>query len=148
VGAAILAFGILVAMTAGSLKILRERGEAAAPAGHVSVRGGSIDAIAVMSGQSFNAGTAEFKEVDAVAIMGRTVLDLRHARVSGDRPVIQAVAIMGHVDILVPPDWEIVTGDMLTAGSMKNMARHAEVENPVRVRIDGVVMMGRLDVRR
>jgi hypothetical protein len=68
--------------------------------------------------------------------------------VSGDRPVIQAVAIMGHVDILVPPDWEIVTGDMLTAGSMKNMARHAEVENPVRVRIDGVVMMGRLDVRR
>jgi len=157
--AAILAFGLLVVMAAGSLKVLRER--EVGPADSVSGGSGSllpelperdsddsIDAIAIMSGQRFDGGSGEFRTADAVAIMGHSVLDLRNARVRGEKAVIDVVAIMGHVEIIVPPDWEVVKGDMFSAGAVRNMTRSTGVENPKKVRIDGVVMMGRLDVRR
>ena len=156
--AAILAFGLLVVMAAGSLRILRERGGSAEPVsmGPWSVVQGSperdaddsIDAVAIMSGVQFDGGSGEFREADAVAIMGHCVLDLRNTRVRGEKAVIDVVAIMGHVELIVPPDWEISTGDMFSAGAVRNLARKSEAENPKQVRIDGAVLMGRLDVRR
>jgi len=162
--AAVLAFGLLIVMAAGSLKVLREREIGPvdpASAEPVSVgpwsvaqgslerdADGSIDAVAVMGGRTFDGGSGEFKEADAVAIMGHCVLDLRNARVRGGKAVIDVVAIMGHVEIIVPPDWEVTTGDMFSAGAVRNLARRSEAENPKKVRIDGAVLMGRLDVRR
>jgi hypothetical protein len=146
--AAVLAFGLLVVMTAGSLRALRGRGERPASEPFEQGADDSIDAIAIMGGQRFDGGTGEFRTADAVAIMGHSVLDLRKARVRGERAVIDVVAIMGHVEILVPPDWEVATGDMLSAGAVRNQARKSEAENPKQVRIDGAVLMGRLDVRR
>jgi len=156
--AAVLAFGLLIVMTLGSLKILRERGGEAEPAstGLMSLLPGSqargaddsIDAVVIMGGRRFDGGSGEFKEADAVAIMGHCVLDLRNTQVRDGKAVIDVVAIMGHVEVIVPPDWEVRTGDMFAAGAVKNLARHADMENPKQVRIDGAVMMGRLDVRR
>jgi len=156
--AAVLAFGLLVVMTAGSVKVLRERGGSAddgssRPFGLVTVvpkhnADGNIEAVAVLGGQRFEGGTVEFRSADAVAIMGHCVLDLRNARVLGEKATIDVVAIMGHVEIIVPADWEIVTGDMFSAGAVRNLARRTQAENPTKVRIDGAVLMGRLDVRR
>jgi hypothetical protein len=157
--AAVLAFGLLVLMAVGSLKVLGER--KVGPAEPASADPGSlvpgvlerdsdnsIDAVAVMGDRTFDGGSGEFKEADAVAIMGHCVLDLRNAQVQGDRAVIDVVAIMGHVEIIVPPDWEVTTGDMLSAGAVKNLARRTEAEIKKKVRIDGAVLMGQLDVRR
>jgi len=161
--AAVLAFGLLVVMTAGSLKILRERGGPVEPTsvGPWSLVPGSlergslkrdpddsIDAVVVMGGRTFDGGTGEFRTADVVAIMGHSVLDLRNAQVRGEKAVIDVVAIMGHVEIIVPPDWEVVTGDMLSAGAVRNLARRTDAEVKKKVRIDGAVLMGRLDVRR
>jgi predicted membrane protein len=146
--AALLAFGLLVVMAAGSVKVLRERGPRTTTGEADQSADGSIDATAIMGGREVDAGTREFRTVDAVAIMGHSTVDLRNARLSGERAVIDAVAIMGRVEIIVPPDWEVTKGDMLTAGSISNMARRSEAENPKQVRIDGVVLMGRLDVHR
>lgn len=156
--AAVLAFGLLVVLAAGSLKALRDR---SGPADAASAGPGTrvtgllehdtddcIDAVAIMSDRTFDGGAGEFTKVDAVAIMGHFVLDLRNARVRGEKAVIDVVAIMGHVELIVPPDWEITTGDMLSAGKVRNLARRSAAENPKKVRIDGVVLMGRLDVRR
>ena len=146
--AAILAFGLLVVMTAGSLKVMRGRGTPQDTGEAVRSHKESIDAVSIMGSRRFEAGEDDFREVNAVALMGQSTVDLRNVRLSGERAKIDAVAIMGHVVIIVPPDWEVVSGTVVAAGSISNQARKSVVENPKRVAIDGFVLMGRLDVQR
>jgi predicted membrane protein len=146
--AALLAFGLLVVMTVGSVKVLRERAPATGESEIARHHDDSVDAVSIMGARRFDAGEGEFRTVDAVAIMGESTVDLRNARLSGERAVIDAVAIMGRVEILVPPDWEVTTGDLVAAGSVGNMARRSDVANPKKVKVDGFVFMGRLDVHR
>ena len=146
--AAILAFGLLVLMTAGSLKVLRERGTPQDTGETVRVHKESIDAVSIMGTRRFEAGEDELREVNAVALMGQTTVDLRNVRLSGERASIDAVAIMGHVVIIVPPDWEVAIGTVVAAGAVDNQARKSDVASPKRVKIDGFVLMGRMDVQR
>ena len=146
--AAVLAFGLLVLMAVGSVRVMRERQGSPIVETFENGRHGKVDAVAIMGGREFDVGSKEFRTADAVAIMGHCVLDLRNAQVQGDRAVIDAVAIMGSVEILVPPDWEVKTGDMISAGAVKVMTGKTVAEDPKQVRIDGAVLMGRLEVRR
>ena len=146
-GAAILAFGILVLLAAGSLHYMRER---QGPMFENSSESSSsrLEAVAVMSEKRVTSRAAEFESADAVGVMGHCTLDLREAVLTGDRATIDAVAVMGRVDIIVPPDWIVVPDDVVTVGALVNRARRSEAENPRTVKLTGAILLGNILIRR
>jgi hypothetical protein len=58
--------------------------------------------VAVMSGATAKGRWRVGDHTTAIAVMGGCVLDLRQAQISGSEVVINAFAIMGGIDIIVP----------------------------------------------
>lgn len=105
-------------------------------------------AVGIMSGAT-RAGTwvvpAQFS---AVAIMGGVDIDLTKARFAQAQVTITAVAIMGGVDIVVPDDITVIVNGIGFMGSFEDNARvQGSPGGPV-VRINGVALMGGVDVHR
>ena len=146
-GAAIVAFGLLVLIGAWSLNYMH---------GHqtplfenlTESSSGKIEALAVMGEKRFISHTEDFEEADAVGVMGHCIVDLRQAAIADGKAEIDAVAVMGQVIILVPPDWEVVPDDVVTVGSLENRARHSDAANPRTVKLTGAVLLGEILVRR
>lgn len=84
----------------------------------------------------------------AVAFMGGVVLDLRHARFAADEVTIQAYAVMGGIEILVPEDLDVrVEGFGLMGGFDDGASGPGDGTGP-RVRVTGFAFWGGVDVRR
>lgn len=147
IGAALVAFVLLLLLAVGSMSYMRDHQE---PVFENSSENASakVEAVAVMGEKSVVSRADQFESADAVGVMGHSILDLRQATMRGDRAEIDAVAVMGQVEILVPPDWIVVPDDVLTIGTLVNRARHSDVENPRTVKLTGAVMMGEIQVRR
>lgn len=147
-GAALLAFGLLVVIAVGSVRYMREHDMP--PVFENSSESGSsqVEAVAVMGQKRFTSKAGEFRNADAVAVMGHCILDLRQAVPVEGRVEIDAVAVMGQLDILVPADWEVVPDDVITIGSFVNRARHTDAANPRTVKLTGAVMLGEMQIRR
>jgi class 3 adenylate cyclase len=83
---------------------------APAPAGWPAPRAGREPTrwiVGIMSG-SHRKGRFRLREqTNALAIMGGCVLDLRNAEVEGAEVVINAIAVMGGIDIIVPEGIEV-----------------------------------------
>ncbi len=146
-GAAIVAFGLLVLMAAGSFQYMREH-QGAVFENSTESSNGKLEAVAVMGGKRVTSTAGEFRSADAVGVMGHCILDLRQATMQGDTASIDAVAVMGQVEILVPADWIVLPDDVLTVGSLVNRARHSDVANPRTVKLTGAVLMGEIQIRR
>jgi Domain of unknown function (DUF1707)/Cell wall-active antibiotics response 4TMS YvqF len=88
------------------------------------------------------------RETRAVAVMGSVVLDLRKAELAGDEVVITAVAIMGSVEIVVPPGIEVDVAGFAFMGSREERVADVPVlpGTPV-VRVRGYALMGSVEVR-
>jgi predicted membrane protein len=146
-GAAIAAFGLLVLIAVGSIRYMKERPTPLFENSSESSNG-KIEAVAVMGQKHFTSHATEFTSADAVGVMGHCILDLRQATLTGEKAEIDAVAVMGQVQILVPPDWIVIPDDVITIGSLVNRARHSDVENPRTVKLTGAVMMGEIQIGR
>ncbi|GAA4204822.1 DUF1707 SHOCT-like domain-containing protein [Actinocatenispora rupis] len=84
----------------------------------------------------------------AVAFMGGVVLDLRHARFSADETTIQAYAVMGGIEILVPEGMDVrIDGVGLMGGFDDAASGPGDGTGPC-VRITGFAFWGGVDVRR
>ena len=88
---------------------------------------------------------------NAIAVMGSVVLDMREARFAGQESVVDAVAIMGSVEVVVNAGTRVVVdgigimGDF-TEGRSK-VAAELGPQAPV-VRVRGLALMGSVVVRR
>jgi hypothetical protein len=84
----------------------------------------------------------------AVAVMGGVTLDLRDARFGTDEVTIQAYAMMGGVEIIVPDDLDVrVDGFGLMGGFDDTAAGVGDGTGPP-VRVTGVAFWGGVDVKR
>ncbi|HUD70450.1 MAG TPA: LiaF domain-containing protein [Dongiaceae bacterium] len=146
-GSAIAAFGLLVLIAAGSVRYMREH-QGPVFENSAESSSGKVDAVAVMGEKRVTSLAGEFRSADAVGVMGHCILDLRQATMQGDTATIDAVAVMGQVEIFVPPDWIVLPDDVLTVGSLVNRARHSDAPNPRTVNLTGAVLMGEIQVRR
>jgi len=146
-GAAIAEFGLLVLLAAGSFRYMREH-QGTVFENSTETSSGKLEAVAVMGAKRFTSLAGEFRSADAVGVMGHCILDLRQATMQGDTATIDAVAVMGQVEIFVPADWIVLPDDVLTVGTLVNRARHSDAPNPRTVKLTGAVMMGEIQIRR
>lgn len=108
----------------------------------------SGSAVAVMSGTARSGAWVVPASFTAVAVMGEVKLDLREARFeTGDVTVI-AVAVMGAVTIIAPPDLALQVDGVGFMGAFEGPREVIETGHQVRVRITGLALMGAVEVKR
>ena len=111
--------------------------------------------FAVLSGSRRASSAQDFKGGDITAIMGGAQLDLRLAAIpSGKDAVLDVTAVMGGVEIFVPPYWEVATPILPFLGGVQDdrlPAVHPDHLNQRaasgRLVIRGFVMMGGVHIK-
>ncbi len=104
--------------------------------------------VAIMSGVERKGFWRVDEQTLAVAVMGGCKLDLRGAAISAPVTVINAYAVMGEVDIVVPFGVEVELGGIAIMGS-KELGLTGPPPPPGApvVRINGYALMGSVTVR-
>jgi hypothetical protein len=105
-------------------------------------------AIAVMSGTRRRGRWQVPEGINAVALMGGCELDLRAATLSGPVTTITAVAVMGGVDIIVPPGVRVELHGFALMGGVDDLVDDSELlPSAPLLRVRGFALMGGIDVR-
>ena len=108
----------------------------------------STVAIGVLSGATRTGPWVLPVQFTALAVMGGVDIDLTQASFSAREVTITAVAIMGGIDITVPEDVTVVVNGFGLLGAFEDNANvRADPSGPV-VRINGLALMGGVDVHR
>jgi hypothetical protein len=110
--------------------------------------GGNRLSIAVLSGVERRGNWRVPVDATAFAFMGGVDLDLRTATLSSQVTTITAVAIMGGVEIVVPPGIRVESNGFGFMGAWENHA-HDEVlppDAPV-LRVRGFALMGGVEIK-
>jgi hypothetical protein len=102
-----------------------------------------------MSGVSRRGSWVVPPEYTAVAVMGGVELDLTSATLASREVVIRVVAVMGGVEVIVPPDIAVmVDGFGLMGGFDEGRSTDVPPPGAPLVRVTGVALMGGVSVRR
>lgn len=117
--------------------------------------GGSAISFAVMGGSDRTGDWLCARTHTSLAIMGGTGIDLRDARLASQETVINAVAVMGGIEIIVPEDVHIISDGVGIMGGF-GVSDHESVtlrredipaDAPV-IRFRGLALMGGVGVTR
>ncbi len=103
--------------------------------------------FAFMGGVERNIESQELVGLEATAVMGGVVLDLRGARAHGPEVVVEAFTWWGGIDLIVPEDWQVVAEVSPIMGGVEDGTRHAGGEGATRLVVRGMVVMGGIEVR-
>jgi len=110
--------------------------------------GGNRVSIAIMSSVDRKGPWRVPPDSTAFALMGGVQLDLRGATLSAQVTTITAVAIMGGIEIVVPPGIRVESSGFGFMGGWDNRARN-DLQGPDAplLRVRGVAFMGGVDIR-
>lgn len=136
--------------TRGELEALRRDLPAAGPGQAVAVRSHrrpSRFSIGIMGGSARKGRWRIDGQTTAVAVMGGCHLDLREAELEGPEVTINALAVMGGINIVVPDDVEVdVSGFSFMGGRNVGQGKNPPPPGALVVRIRGFSFMGGLNV--
>ena len=120
-------------------------GPAQAPARQ---RGGRI--AAVLSSASRSGRWRPEPSTAVVTVFGSADLDFREAVLPGREIALRAVAVLGSVSVIVPPEMRVVDSGLAIMGTRDIAADGAESERPDApvLRLSGLSVLGSLDVQR
>ncbi len=112
-----------------------------------------INLTLVFGGGEFHYDSPNFRGGKVTAIMGGGTIDLRGVKPVADEIVIDAITIMGGLEIRVPVDWQVVLDGTPILGGMDNKTiahdREPGVSRPEgkRLVVRGMTIMGGLEVK-
>jgi hypothetical protein len=90
----------------------------------------------------------ELRSGRVTAVLAGVTVDLREAGLSPEGATIHVQSALSGIDILVPPDWDIVWDvDAIWSGVGENRRAPRSAERRPRLRIAGMVVAGGLSVR-
>ncbi|PPK69727.1 cell wall-active antibiotic response 4TMS protein YvqF [Actinokineospora auranticolor] len=117
--------------------------------GHrIGGRGTQNNAIAVLSGSEVKGQWTVPPTFNAVAVMGGVEIDLTHATFEARETVIHAFALMGGIEITVPPDVVVhVTGSGFMGAFHNGLRDQAPPPGAPVVRVTGLALMGGVEIR-
>jgi len=108
----------------------------------------SSAAFALMSGATRKGQWVVPAQFSAVALMGGVDLDLTQALFAEQEVTITAVAIMGGIDVVVPDDITVIVSGIGFMGAFEDNAQVQGTPGGPVVRINGLALMGGVDVHR
>lgn len=104
--------------------------------------------IAIMSGSDRKGRWRLEGEHTAFALMGGVMLDLRNAEIVGDEVTINAIAIMGGVEILVPEGIDVaMSGVAIMGGKSTRLKGHSVLPGSPLVRVKVFAFWGGVEVK-
>jgi hypothetical protein len=111
-----------------------------------------VNLTLIFGGGEFHYDSPNFRGGKATAIMGGGTIDLRDAKPAADEIVIDAMTIMGGLEIRVPVGWRVILEGTPILGGMENktVAREPESGAPgteKRLIVRGMTIMGGLEVK-
>ncbi len=112
------------------------------------VKGESLketDIAAIFSGQKINFAGQEFRGIELNAIFGGIELDLREANIKKDQ-VIEATAIFGRIDIMVPQNVNVVVKPIGIFGGTSNSTRKSK-DNKVTIYVTSTAIFGGVEIK-
>lgn len=82
------------------------------------------------------------------ALFGGIELDLRGAKIAGERAVLEVTAMFGGVDIRVPKEWRVVASGTPLLGGWENKSEHREREGEPTptLELKGIAMLGGVEI--
>jgi hypothetical protein len=104
-----------------------------------------LRATAILGGFNRRCPSQQFRGGDVTAIMGGGKVDLREARLRDNAANIDVVALMGGVEILVPPNWIVESRLTPILGGFVDRTRQ-ENQATQRLIINGTAIMGTITV--
>lgn len=105
----------------------------------------SISDLAFWSGVQRRISSSLFRRADLTAVMGGIQLDFRDAAINGEA-VIDVFALMGGVEIRVPPDWAVSNQIVAIMGGVQDKSTGSG-DGKHRLILRGFVMMGGIEVK-
>jgi predicted membrane protein len=107
----------------------------------------TVRAFAMMGGVHWHSTSPAFRGGDVNAIMGGVEVDLRDVQIKpGEEAVIDALALMGGIEIFVPADWRIVSHVLPLMGSFENKSGPGNASGPTLI-VRGTAVMGAIEVK-
>ena len=106
------------------------------------------NAIAVMSGWDIGGNAAVGDNLQAFALMGGIDIDLREVEFTAPQLTIRCAAIMGGIDITVPPEVTVEVNGLALMGGFGTKASGLGAPGAPTVIVTGLALMGGVDVKR
>jgi hypothetical protein len=106
--------------------------------------------VAIFSGATRKGTWHPDPEMTVLAVFGGVELDFRDAVMPGREVVLHATAVLGGVEITIPPEMRVVDNGIAILGGREiagNVAEAAGPDAPV-LRIEGTCVLGGIEVKR
>ena len=106
----------------------------------------TVSSFAMMAGVHWQSTSRAFRGGEVNAIMGGVELDLRKVEIKpGEDPVIDALAIMGGVEIFVPMGWKVAANVLPIMGGFEDKTSGSSETGPT-LTVRGTAIMGAIVV--
>ena len=112
--------------------------------------GPRFDSLYVFGGGERQVNTRNFTGGRLFAVFGGYKVDFRHAEIEGDRAVLEASAVFGGGEIIVPEHWQVSLRGAGIFGAYEDKTRHFQPDpsKPTKTLIiKGVAMFGGIEVK-
>ncbi len=107
-----------------------------------------IHAFAMFGGTEILSQSNCLTGVDATALFGAAVVDLRAAKLSPEGASVDVTVAFGGIKILVPSGWEIITNGLPIFGGFDNKTSRDEIPSGApRLVVRGTVAFGGVEVK-
>nr|WP_190021047.1 DUF1707 domain-containing protein [Streptomyces hiroshimensis] len=117
-------------------------------AGRIGGPAGGTVAVGVLGGFQRRGTWTVPRRFTAFAFWGGGEIDLREARFEDDEIVIRCFAVMGGVQVIVPPDLDVHVGGIGIMGGFDDKASGPGTPGSPRVRVTGFAFWGGVGVDR
>lgn len=111
-----------------------------------ATRDEQVDVVAVFSGRRLAATAPRFRGGSVTAVFGGVEVDLTSATIDGEA-VLDAVALFGSVDVVVPLGWRVlIDGPAIFGGHESHVPPPSDPEAPT-LRVRATAIFGGIDVK-
>lgn len=106
-----------------------------------------MNVAAIMSGVDRKVQSTAFRGGEAAAVMGGVELNFGAAKLAEREATLELLAIMGGIELYVPPDWQVSIDVTPVMGAVDDNRSSPPVEGAQHLRLTGFVLMGGVEIK-
>jgi predicted membrane protein len=108
-----------------------------------------VRATGVFGGPKVASSSQSFRGASLTAIFGGVTLDLRAARPAPDGAAVNATAVFGGIEVLVPEGWQVEVSGTPILGGIEDKTDHSHPAPPdaPRLEVDALSVLGGVEVK-